>query len=113
MPECQKPPADTTRQCRKIGRESAIAPPVETPARARRRKSWIDEQSPFWYRLCVVLVGLLLRFWIRCYRATNAEKVPHGGAFVIANHASGLDPFLLGYAIRDHMPWGPGKVELF
>jgi 1-acyl-sn-glycerol-3-phosphate acyltransferase len=88
---------------------------VEEPKRPkRRRKGWVEEQSPFLYRVAVMLVGLLVRFWVRKYRAIGAEKVPSsGGAFLVANHTSGMDPFLLGYPVSQRPLRGPGKVGLF
>lgn len=80
----------------------------------RRRRGWARQQSVFWFRLGVLLVGWLLRYWVRCYRAFGVERMPAtGGFFVIANHTSALDPFLVGYPLSRRMPHGPGKVELF
>lgn len=80
----------------------------------RPRKSYVDYQSVFWFRFVRVLIGLMLRYWIRGYRAYGVEHVPSsGGIFLIANHTTGMDPFLLGYAVHNRMPRGPGKVELF
>jgi 1-acyl-sn-glycerol-3-phosphate acyltransferase len=75
---------------------------------------WVREQSLFWYRFGHTLLGLLLRFWIRRYRVTGVENVPReGGIFMIANHESGMDPFVIGYPVRWRLIRGPGKVELF
>lgn len=83
-------------------------------AQQRRHKGWSEQQSVFWFRVACVLVGLLLRFWVRGYRAIGADNVPSaGGAFLIANHTTAMDPFLLGYPVRQRMPRGPGKIELF
>jgi len=91
-----------------------VATTEEHPRQKRRRKGWADEQNRFVYRLGVVLVGLLLRLWVRHYRAIGAEQVPaSGGLFLVANHTSGMDPFLLGYPISKRPLFGPGKVELF
>jgi 1-acyl-sn-glycerol-3-phosphate acyltransferase len=61
-----------------------------------------------------VLVDLLFRYWIRCYRIVGPENVPSsGGLFLIANHTSGLDPFLVGGFLKHRMITGPGKAELF
>lgn len=80
----------------------------------RRKRSLSDLQSPVWFDFGAWVVGVVLRFWIRRYRAIGAENVPDsGGAFVIANHTSGMDPFLLGYPIRRLRPLGPGKTEIF
>ena len=79
-----------------------------------RRKAWTEQQSVFIYRLAVTLVGLILRFWVRRFRAVGVENVPAtGGAFLIANHTSAMDPFILGYPVKQRMLRGPGKVELF
>jgi 1-acyl-sn-glycerol-3-phosphate acyltransferase len=92
-----------------------MAAPGHTTTTPRRpRKTWADEQSVFWFRFTVIVIGLILRFWVRRYRVIGTENVPpSGGVFVVANHTSGMDPLLIGYAIADRMPWGPGKVEIF
>jgi 1-acyl-sn-glycerol-3-phosphate acyltransferase len=60
------------------------------------------------------LLTLLFRYWVRPFRATGANNVPPaGGAFLIANHTSAMDPFILAYPVRRRMPWGPAKIELF
>lgn len=82
----------------------------------RRRGSgrWVEQQSLFWYRVCHILVGLLLHGWVRRYRAVGVERVPReGGLFLVANHESGMDPFVIGYPVRWRMIRGPGKIELF
>lgn len=79
-----------------------------------KAKSWSNQQSRFWIRFLAVLVGWLLRYWVRYYRAIDADKVPReGGVFLICNHTTGMDPFLLGYPIVERQPAGPGKIELF
>jgi 1-acyl-sn-glycerol-3-phosphate acyltransferase len=105
----------TEQHCRMIGREGAMAVSDRPSAASRpQRKTWVDEQSKFWFGVAVVIVGLIFRFWVRRYRVIGAEKIPaSGGAFVIANHTTGMDPFLLGYPLAKRMPWGPGKTELF
>ncbi len=80
----------------------------------RRRVSWAEEQSAAFFKVAGILVGWFFRFWIRRYRVIGAGNVPaEGGAFVIANHRSAMDPFLLAYPIRRRRPLGPGKIELF
>ncbi len=80
----------------------------------QRRSGWTEQQSVFVYRLAQLLVDLLFRFWIRGFHATGVEHIPHeGGAFLIANHTSGLDPFILGHPIKHRLLRGPGKIELF
>jgi 1-acyl-sn-glycerol-3-phosphate acyltransferase len=87
---------------------------AEETRKARRRKGWTQQQSVFVFRVVATLVGLLARFWIFHFRALGMENVPaSGGIFLIANHASGIDPFLLAYPVRRRIPRGPGKVELF
>lgn len=80
----------------------------------KQRKSWVDLQSRFWFRYCAFLIGLILRYWVRYYRAVGAEMIPSsGGIFLIANHTTAMDPFLVAYPVRARAPRGPGKVELF
>jgi 1-acyl-sn-glycerol-3-phosphate acyltransferase len=75
---------------------------------------WAGQQSLFWYRVCHALVSILLHGWVRRYRAVGVEHVPlDGGIFLIANHESGLDPFVISYPVRWRLIRGPGKVELF
>lgn len=79
-----------------------------------RRPARADDQSVFWFRLAAFLIGLILRFWVRCYRAYGVEHVPRtGGTFIVCNHTTGMDPFLLGYPLRQRIPQGPGKIEIF
>lgn len=91
--------------------------PEVTPtprAAGGRRRSLADLQSPRWFAVGAVLVGWLLRFWVRRYRVLGADWAPvTGGTFVIANHTSAMDPFLLGYPLRRLHPLGPGKAELY
>lgn len=88
--------------------------PGTVASRPGQRKGWIAEQSVFWFRLGVLLIGWLLRYWIRCYRVWDVDKFPaEGGVFLIGNHTSALDPFFLAYPIQHRMPHGPGKIELF
>lgn len=89
-------------------------PKGPTPGRSARRKGWTDQQSVFWYRVCRVLIHVLMQYWIGGFRAIGAENVPaSGGAFLVANHTTGLDPFIIGYRVKHRMLWGPGKIELF
>lgn len=82
--------------------------------RQQNRKGWTAQQSVFWYRLAQFLVWVLFRLWVRHFRVVGVENVPpSGGAFLIANHTSGIDPFILGHAVGRRMLRGPGKVELF
>ncbi len=80
----------------------------------RRRRTLAEEQTPFWFGMGVLFIGWILRFWVRRYRVFGVENIPaSGGVFVICNHTTGMDPFLLGYATRTRSPRGPGKVMLF
>ncbi|HEX6506576.1 MAG TPA: lysophospholipid acyltransferase family protein [Chloroflexota bacterium] len=84
------------------------------PAGKHRTGRWVEQQSVFWYRLAFVLLIGLFRLWIQCYRAVGVEHVPaRGGAFLIANHTSGIDPFVIGFSVPWRMLRGPGKEELF
>lgn len=83
------------------------------PGKARSTR-WADQQSLFWYTLGHAILSALFRLWIPRFQAVDPENVPaSGGAFLIANHTSGMDPFLLGVPIRWRMLRGPGKEELF
>jgi 1-acyl-sn-glycerol-3-phosphate acyltransferase len=83
------------------------------PGKARSSR-WVDQQSIFWYRLAHVIISAFMRFWVRRFQAVHPENVPdRGGAFLIANHTSGMDPFVIGVPIRWRMLRGPGKEELF
>lgn len=80
----------------------------------RRSGGWAEEQSPLIYAIGRVIVGIVLRFWIRRFRAIGADRVPKdGGIFLIANHTSAFDPPLLAWPIKQRMLRGPGKIELF
>jgi 1-acyl-sn-glycerol-3-phosphate acyltransferase len=84
------------------------------PSGKARHSRWVDQQSIFWYRLVFLVASLLARFWVRRFQAVHAEHVPQrGGAFLIANHTSGMDPFVLGVPVRWRMLRGPGKELLF
>ncbi|HZU14379.1 MAG TPA: lysophospholipid acyltransferase family protein [Chloroflexota bacterium] len=86
---------------------------VRPTTRATPRR-WTDDQNLLVYRLVSALTSLLLRVWVRYFRAVGAENLPStGGAFLVANHTSGLDPFLLGVSVPQRVMTGPGKVELF
>jgi len=89
--------------------------PGQTPARKPvRPKGWAGLQSPFVYRLAQALCYILFRFWVRYYRFIGTERVPaEGGGFLVANHTTGMDPFLVGYPVKQRMIRGPGKIELF
>jgi 1-acyl-sn-glycerol-3-phosphate acyltransferase len=84
------------------------------PLGRARSSRWADQQSVFWYRLVHLVFSALLRFWVRRFHAVHPENVPdRGGAFLIANHTSGMDPFVIGIPVRWRMLRGPGKEELF
>lgn len=79
-----------------------------------RSSRWVDQQSIFWYRLGHTVLSAFFRFWVRRFQAVHPENVPdRGGAFLIANHTSGMDPFVLGIPITWRMLRGPGKEVLF
>lgn len=84
------------------------------PPGKKRSARWSDQQSVFWYRIAHTVFSLLFRLWVRRFRALHPENVPaSGGAFLISNHTSGMDPFVLGVPVRWRMLRGPGKEELF
>lgn len=94
---------------RKMQREDGMA-----RAGTKKPRRWSAVQSPGFYRFAQVVVALFFRFWVRRFRFIGVENVPRsGGAFLIANHRSGIDPFLLGGAVQHRMLSGPGKEELF
>jgi 1-acyl-sn-glycerol-3-phosphate acyltransferase len=73
-----------------------------------------DQQSLFWYRVAHTLIGVALRLWIRRFKAVGQEDIPReGGLFLIANHESGFDPFVVSYPVQWRLIRGPGKIELF
>lgn len=84
------------------------------PLLKARSSRWADQQSTFWYRLGHTVFSLVFRFWVRRFLAISPENVPAaGGAFLVSNHTSGMDPFVLGLPPRWRMLRGPGKEELF
>lgn len=82
--------------------------------RVRGRKSWTGEQSVFWYRVAQLVFTLVLRYWVRCFTVVAADIIPSRGAgFLIANHTSAMDPFIVSLPVQQRMVRGPGKIELF
>jgi 1-acyl-sn-glycerol-3-phosphate acyltransferase len=82
--------------------------------RTRGRKSWTDEQSVFWYRVGQILFHLIFRYWVQCFTPVAANTIPSQGAgFLIANHTSAMDPFIVCLPVRQRLLRGPGKIELF
>lgn len=82
--------------------------------RTRGRKSWTDEQNVFWYRVAQLFFTFVLHYWVRCFTAVAADIIPRRGAgFLIANHTSAMDPFIVSLPVRQRMVRGPGKIELF
>jgi 1-acyl-sn-glycerol-3-phosphate acyltransferase len=80
----------------------------------RRPRPWTEQQSEFWYRFFEVVFWPIFHLWIRYFRVLGIENVPATGSqFVLCNHTTGMDPFLLGYAIKHRRINGPGKIELF
>lgn len=87
---------------------------AERPPTRRRPRGWAEEQSALTYAIVRMVCALLFRFWIRSYRLIGAQNVPAGGGlFLVANHTTGMDPFLLGYPVSQRKMRGPGKIELF
>ncbi|MGH2447538.1 MAG: lysophospholipid acyltransferase family protein [Chloroflexota bacterium] len=81
---------------------------------ATRRTGLAKEQNQTFYRIIRVFFTLLFRYWVRCFRVTGAVCIPsEGGAFLIANHSSALDPFVLAAPVKNRILVGPGKIELF
>lgn len=92
--------------------KQALAPRRE--GNKKRRKTWVDQHSRFWVHLLIALFTPVFRYWVRYFRWFDVEKVPAtGGIFMISNHTTGMDPFLLGFSLRQRMIRGPGRVELF
>lgn len=90
-----------------------VADQTETRERFRPN-GWTQQQSVLVYRIAQLLSALLFRVVIRHFRIIGAEKVPaQGGMFLIANHTTGLDPFLLAYPVKQRLVRGPGRIELF
>ncbi|MDQ2744787.1 MAG: 1-acyl-sn-glycerol-3-phosphate acyltransferase, partial [Chloroflexota bacterium] len=78
------------------------------------QKGWADEQSPLLYRVSRVFFWVLFRLWVRCIKSEGGSGVPaSGGIFLIANHTSALDPFIVSFPIPQRMTRGPGKIELY
>jgi 1-acyl-sn-glycerol-3-phosphate acyltransferase len=86
---------------------------LKTTRRPAPRR-WADKQSRAWYEVIRFLLRLIFRFYVRRFRAYGAAHVPpHGAAFLVANHTSGIDPLLIGLAVPQRVLLGPGKIELF
>ena len=90
---------------------------AETPrqaGRATRRHGWVEQYDPFWVKLLTVLFTPIFRYWVRYFRWFDVENVPPtGGMFLICNHTTAMDPFLVGFSMRHRVFRGPGRVELF
>lgn len=81
---------------------------------ARRPRRWTEVQSVTFYRCMRLLARIFFQVWARGYRAIGLEHIPpSGGAFLIANHTSALDPVVLGVSVTSRVMTGPGKIELF
>jgi 1-acyl-sn-glycerol-3-phosphate acyltransferase len=51
------------------------------------------------WRICRFVLRNAFVFWLD-YRARGHERLPDGGALVLANHESFLDPFLIGLPLQ-------------
>lgn len=60
-------------------------------------------------------MGLLIGLWSGRIRGFGMHHVPRDhGVFIIANHTSAIDPFVLTISMGESVPLrGPGKRELF
>lgn len=65
------------------------APPADLPSPTRRNWTWRSIQ---W--VCQLTFAALLRF-----RQRGREQLPSGGALLLSNHQSFLDPLLIGVAL--------------
>jgi len=71
-------------------------------------------QSAYVYGASALLAAALFELYLRPFRVFGRQNIPSdGGVFIIANHTSGLDPFIMGHAIPNRAVGGPGKIELF
>jgi 1-acyl-sn-glycerol-3-phosphate acyltransferase len=65
------------------------SPPYGSPL----RRNWV------WF-ISQVIVGVVFSIWLR-FRARGIERIPaSGGALLLANHSSFIDPLLVGLPLR-------------
>lgn len=70
----------------------AASQSVDPPAVDPHRRNWL------WHSLQFVMQNIFT-FWFR-YRARGLEKIPRGGALLLINHQSFLDPLFVGVGMR-------------
>jgi 1-acyl-sn-glycerol-3-phosphate acyltransferase len=71
----------------------ATAAVVSQPLGSPLRRNWV------WY-ISQILVGIVFAVWLR-FRARGTERLPaSGGALLLANHSSFIDPLLVGLPLR-------------
>lgn len=100
-------------QGRDAGHDIMATMGLKTHKRLAPRR-WADKQSRTWYLTIRFLLQLIFRFYVRRFRAYGVGNVPaEGSAFLVANHASGIDPLMMGVGIPHRILLGPGKVEIF
>jgi 1-acyl-sn-glycerol-3-phosphate acyltransferase len=69
------------------------SPPESSPCGSALRRNWV------WLSIQVVL-RIIFSFWLR-YRARGVEGIPaRGGALLLGNHASFIDPLLVGLPLH-------------
>ena len=85
---------------------------VRIRTRGRGRK---HERPNFWYRLCIVVIWPAAQLLTR-RRRTGLENIPRtGGALVVANHVSVVDPLTVAQLVYDagRLPHFLAKSTLF
>src|SRR5262245_29939374 len=69
------------------------APHAPGPCGSSLRRNWV------WY-IAQIVVGVVFTVWLR-FRARGTERIPaSGGALLLANHSSYIDPLLVGLPLR-------------
>jgi len=73
---------------------------MTAPANGDRAAELPDPLNANWFwRFCQFVLQNVFVFWLD-YRARGHERLPAGGALVLANHESFLDPFLVGLPLE-------------